>query len=56
MEFSYGGQPQIPTLQSSSAFNIPIHSERTWYINNNRIHEDLQMNTALCEIKKWYAK
>jgi hypothetical protein len=24
-----------------------------WYINNHRIHEDLQMNTVLSEIKKW---
>jgi hypothetical protein len=24
-----------------------------WYINNNRIHEDLQMNTVISEIKKW---
>jgi hypothetical protein len=23
-----------------------------WYINNHRIHEDLQMNTVLSEIKK----
>jgi hypothetical protein len=27
-----------------------------WYINNHRIHEDLQMNTVLSEIKKWSAK
>jgi hypothetical protein len=27
-----------------------------WYINNCRIHEDLQMNTVLSEIKKWNAK
>jgi hypothetical protein len=31
----------------------PIHSER---INNHRINEDLQMNTALSEIKKWNSK
>jgi hypothetical protein len=24
-----------------------------WFINNHRIHEDLQMNTALSEMKKW---
>jgi hypothetical protein len=27
-----------------------------WHINNHRIHEDLQMNTVLIEIKKWYTK
>jgi hypothetical protein len=24
-----------------------------WYIYNRRVHEDLQMNTVLSEIKKW---
>jgi hypothetical protein len=24
-----------------------------WYINSQRIHEDLHMNTALSEIKEW---
>jgi hypothetical protein len=28
----------------------------TWYINNHRIHEDLQMNTVLSEIKKLNTK
>jgi hypothetical protein len=27
-----------------------------WYINSHRIHEDLQMNTVLSEIKIWSAK
>jgi hypothetical protein len=27
-----------------------------WYINNHRIHEDLQMNTVLSEIKEWKTK
>jgi hypothetical protein len=52
MEFSYGGQPPIPTSKSSSAFNprLPINSELT-SVNNHRIHEDLQLNTVLSEIK-----
>jgi hypothetical protein len=28
----------------------------SWYINNHRIHEDLQMNTVLSEIKEWNIK
>jgi hypothetical protein len=28
----------------------------TWYINNYRIHENLQMNTVVSEIKKWNTK
>jgi hypothetical protein len=28
----------------------------TWYINNHRIHEDLQMNTVLNEINEWNIK
>jgi hypothetical protein len=27
-----------------------------WYVNDHRIHEDLQMNTVLSEIKMWSAK
>jgi hypothetical protein len=27
-----------------------------WYINNHRIHEDLQTNAVLSEIKKWNTK
>jgi hypothetical protein len=27
-----------------------------WYINNQRISEDLQMKTGLMEVKKWRAK
>jgi methionine salvage enolase-phosphatase E1 len=27
-----------------------------WYINNHRVHEDLQMDTMLSEIKKWNTK
>jgi hypothetical protein len=27
-----------------------------WYINNHRIHEDLQTNTVISEIKKWNTK
>jgi hypothetical protein len=27
-----------------------------WYINNHRIHEDLQMNTVLSKIKEWNTK
>jgi hypothetical protein len=27
-----------------------------WYINNHRIHDDLQMNTVFSVIKKWNAK
>jgi hypothetical protein len=30
----------------------PIRS----FLNNHRIHEDLQMNTVLSEIKKWNTK
>jgi hypothetical protein len=40
--------PPVLSIQDS-----PIHSE---YINNHRIHEDLQMNTVLSEIKKWNTK
>jgi hypothetical protein len=27
-----------------------------WYINNHRIHEDLQMKAVLSEMKKWNTK
>jgi hypothetical protein len=39
---------QSKTLRS--VLNAP------WNINNHRIHEDLQMNTVLSEIKKWNTK
>jgi hypothetical protein len=39
---------QSETLRS--ILNAPL------YINNHRIHEDLQMNTVLSEIKKWNTK
>jgi hypothetical protein len=53
-KFSYGGQPPIqhrnpPAL---SIQNSPIHSERT-SVHNHRIHEELQINTVLSEMKKW---
>jgi hypothetical protein len=37
-------------LETDYASNAP------WYVNNHRIHEDLQMNTMLSEIKKWNTK
>jgi hypothetical protein len=46
--WTYGGQPPIPTSKSSSAFNPRVNAP--WYINNHRIHEDLQINTVLSEI------
>jgi hypothetical protein len=59
IEFNYGGQPLIPTLKSSSAFNPTLSDfflNAPWYINKHRIHEDLQMNTVLSEIKKCNTK
>jgi hypothetical protein len=59
MEFSYGGQPPIPKfeiLQSFQSKTIRSILNAPWYINNHRIHEDLQMNTVLSEIKKWNTK
>jgi hypothetical protein len=53
-EFSYEGQPPIPTSKSSSAPRSIMNAP--WYINNHRIHEDLQMNAVLGEIKKWNTK
>jgi hypothetical protein len=46
LEFQHRNPPAI-SIQDS-----PIHSERTWYINNHRIHEDLQMNAVISGIKK----
>jgi hypothetical protein len=54
MEFSYGGQPQIPTMKSFRTLRFILNAP--WYINNQSFHEDLQMNTVLSEIKKWNTK
>jgi hypothetical protein len=35
---------------------LPSIPHAPWYINNHRMHEDLQMNTVLSEIKKWNTK
>jgi hypothetical protein len=56
MEFSYGGQPSIPTSKSSSAFSPGLSDQFRIHINNHRIHADLQMNTVISEIKKWNTK
>jgi hypothetical protein len=36
-------------FQSKTLRSIP---NAPWYLNNHRIHDDLQMNTVLSEIKK----
>jgi hypothetical protein len=53
MEFSCGGQPPIPKSKSSSAFS-PRLSDPFWI--HHRIHDGLQSNTALSEVKKWNTK
>jgi hypothetical protein len=58
MEFSYGDSLQfrhrfLPALSIQAS---PIHSECTLVHKHPRIHEDLQMNTVLSEIKKWNNK
>jgi hypothetical protein len=34
----------------------PVYSHPPWCVNNHRIHENLQINTVLSEIKKWNTK
>jgi hypothetical protein len=54
---SFQFQHQNPPVLSIQDY--PIHSERTLvhrYINNHRIHEDLQMNTVISDTKKWNIK
>jgi hypothetical protein len=46
-------QFQHQNLPALSIQGSPIHSEYSLVINNHRIHEDLQINTVLSEIKKW---
>jgi hypothetical protein len=54
----FGQQPngnQILLSSFTEALSIqdsPIHSERTLVHKQSQIHEDLQMNTVLSEIKK----
>jgi hypothetical protein len=43
-----------PYLRAETVFLIKVHE--LWYIRNHRIHEDLQMNTVLNEIKQWNTK
>jgi hypothetical protein len=55
MEFSFWGdslqfQHRNPPALLRTILNAP------WYINNHRIHEDLEMNTVFSEIKKWNTK
>jgi hypothetical protein len=40
----------LPRFQSKTVRSI---LSPPWYINNHRIHDDLQMITVLNEIKKW---
>jgi hypothetical protein len=58
MEFSYGDQSPNPTsiLQRFKSKTLRSNLKAPWFINNHRIHEDPQMNTALSEIKKWNTK
>jgi hypothetical protein len=42
----------IETLQRFQSNTLRSILNDPWYINNHRIHEDLQINTVLSEIKK----
>jgi hypothetical protein len=57
-EFSYGGQPPIPTSKSSIFFfqskTLRSILNAPWYMNNHKIHEDLQINIVLSEKKVEY--
>jgi hypothetical protein len=46
----------IEILQRFQSKTLRSILNAPWYINNHRIHEDLQMNTVLSEIKKWNTK
>jgi hypothetical protein len=43
LQFQYRNPPGLPIQDS------PIHFERTWHINNHKIHGDLHMSTVLSE-------
>jgi hypothetical protein len=43
----------IEILQRSQFKILRSILNAPWYISNHRIHEDLQMNTVISEIKKW---
>jgi hypothetical protein len=44
---------KIEILQRFQSKTLRSILNTPYYINNHRIHEDLQMNTVLSEIKKW---
>jgi hypothetical protein len=46
----------IESLQRFQSKTLRSTLNAPWYINNHRIHEDLQMNTVLSGIKKWNTK
>jgi hypothetical protein len=48
--------PNIEILQRFQSLTLRCILNASWYTNNHRIHENLQMNTVLSEIKKWNAK
>jgi hypothetical protein len=59
MEFSYWGtasNSNIEILQRFQSKALRPILNAPWYINSHRIHEDLQMNTAISEIKEWVTK
>jgi hypothetical protein len=49
LQFQHQNPPAL-SIKHSPILNAP------WYINNHRIHKDLQMNTVLSEIKKLNTK
>jgi hypothetical protein len=46
----------IEILQRFQSKTLRAILNASWYINNSRIHEDLQINTVKSEIKKWSGK
>jgi hypothetical protein len=46
----------IKTFQYFKSKTLRSILNAPWYINNHRMHEDLQVNTVLSEIKKWNTK
>jgi hypothetical protein len=46
----------IEILQRFQSKTLRSILNAPWYINNHRIHEDLQMNEVLSQIKKWNTK
>jgi hypothetical protein len=47
---------KIEILQRFQSKTLRSILNAPWYINTHRIHEDLQMNTVLSDIKKWNTK